>query len=111
MFGNDVLFLQRFLKSARFYGGALDGIYGPKTNSALAAFEDESEDVAAQHGRFDKRTEQNIMTLQLPTQQKAREFMTALKKGGMGGITAKVISGTRTYAEQADLYALGRIKP
>ena len=34
MFGNDVLFLQRFLKSARFYGSALDGIFGPKTNGA-----------------------------------------------------------------------------
>jgi peptidoglycan L-alanyl-D-glutamate endopeptidase CwlK len=111
MFGNDVLFLQRFLKSAHFYDGTLDGIYGPKTNGALTAFEDESEQIAAQHGRFDRRTEQNIMTLQLPAQEKARQLMSGLQKSGMGAISARVISGTRTYAEQAEIYALGRIKP
>jgi len=39
LFGEDILFLQRFLKSAGFYTGNLDGIYGKMTDAALNAFE------------------------------------------------------------------------
>ncbi len=31
MFGNDVLFMQRFLKSLGFYEGELDGNFSPVT--------------------------------------------------------------------------------
>ncbi|MEP6627177.1 MAG: hypothetical protein ABJA32_04295 [Ginsengibacter sp.] len=34
----DVLFYQRFLKSAGYYSGALDGQWGPVTNLADANF-------------------------------------------------------------------------
>lgn len=39
LFGEDTLFLQRFLQGAGFYTAKLDGIYGEKTDAALNAFE------------------------------------------------------------------------
>ena len=57
---------------------------------------------------FDDRTEKNIATLIPKAQEKAREFMAALKAAG---INAKIISGTRNYDEQDALYAQGRTAP
>ncbi len=57
---------------------------------------------------FDERTEKNIATLLPKAQQKAREFMAAVKAAG---IYAKMISGTRSYEEQDALYAQGRTAP
>jgi len=58
---------------------------------------------------FDKRTEGNIATLVPKAQEKARQFMTAiLPILEEKGCTAKIISGTRSYDEQDDLYAKGR---
>ncbi|MBS0497972.1 MAG: M15 family metallopeptidase [Proteobacteria bacterium] len=110
MFGNDVLFLQRFLKSAGFYTGDLDGKFGPLTDKALNAFEDESDNIANRSSRFDKRSEQNIMTLLPHAQIKAREFMAAVQAADLDGHIVKIISGTRTYAEQAEIFAQGRTK-
>jgi peptidoglycan L-alanyl-D-glutamate endopeptidase CwlK len=56
---------------------------------------------------FDARTEANIKTLRPVAQEKARGFMAACLAAG---ITLKIISGTRTYEEQNDLYAQGRTK-
>jgi len=55
--------------------------------------------------RFDDRTEANIATLLLLVQQKAREFMRVCLGSG---VPVKIISGNRTYADQAKLYAQGR---
>ncbi len=109
MFGNDILFLQRFLKSAGCYAGKLDGDYGPLTEAALRDFEFQCEQIANKYGRrYDMRTESCITTLQPSAQIEAREFMKALKEVSLN---AKIISGTRTYQEQNDLYAMGRTKP
>lgn len=56
---------------------------------------------------FDARTESNINTLLPAAQAKAREFMAACLAAG---ISLKIISGTRTYAEQNALYEHGRTK-
>src|ERR1700676_5276576 len=59
-------------------------------------------------GKVDDRSETVIATLLPEVQPYARALVT---KAGANGITIKVISGLRTYAEQDDLYAQGRTKP
>jgi Putative peptidoglycan binding domain len=57
MFGNDFLFLQRFLKSLGYYKGDLDGDFGPLTDAALDEFEMQTEKIANTFGQFDPLTE------------------------------------------------------
>lgn len=55
---------------------------------------------------FDERTERNIATLHPVAQKAAREFMQAVVPiMKQRGVDARIISGTRTYAEQDALYA------
>ncbi|HSF90533.1 MAG TPA: M15 family metallopeptidase [Saprospiraceae bacterium] len=105
LFKTDILFFQRLLKSSGLYTGKLDGIWGPKTEAAVTAFENQSTDIAATYGTFDSRSEINIYSLHLEAQKAARIFMNALRDAGIG---AKIISGTRTYLEQNDLFRKGR---
>jgi peptidoglycan L-alanyl-D-glutamate endopeptidase CwlK len=56
----------------------------------------------------DPRSERVIATLQPQVRPYARALV---KKAASMGITIKVISGLRTYAEQNELYAQGRTKP
>ena len=61
---------------------------------------------------FDDRTEGNIKTLHPRTQKAAREFMQAvIPIMNQRGVDVRIISGTRTYAEQDALYAKGRTQP
>lgn len=103
LFKQDVLFYQRFLKSNGFYKNKLDGDWGPKTDAADAAFIQETQDIAMEHGTFDSRSESNISTLTPKAQIIARKFLKALS-----GIDVRIISGTRTYSEQDALYKKGR---
>ncbi len=118
LFPNDILFTQRMLKAEGLYTGALDGIWGPLSEKAANAFDQQSRKTAAKYGTFDLRSEQNIATLSLNTQQEARQFMTRVQ-GAMSeripsGETAadlpivKIISGTRSYAEQNKIFRQGR---
>ena len=55
---------------------------------------------------FDERTESNIATLHPNAQEAARRFMAAVIPAmEPEGVTVKIISGTRTYAEQDALFA------
>ena len=105
LFADDVIFLQRFLKCGALYTGKVDGIWGRKTDAAVAAFEAQSERIADRHGRFDAASERHIRTLQPKAQEAARIF---LAKVLTSGITARVLSGTRTYGEQNALFRRGR---
>ena len=105
LFGDDVIFQQRFLKSAQLYTGRIDGIWGPLTDAAYDAFLTQSDESAAELGRFDRRTERNLVTLQLPAQRAARRFMSAVLGDGLD---ARIISGTRSYEEQNALFRQGR---
>lgn len=105
LFENDVIFLQRLLKSSGFYTDTIDGIWGPNTDAAVNAFETHSAQIAASLGTFDPRTEKNILTLHPKAQEAARASLTAIRAAG---INARIISGTRTYAEQNELYRKGR---
>src|SRR5690242_20063062 len=55
--------------------------------------------------KVDDRSEKVIATLLPEVRPYARALVT---KAAQNGITIKVISGLRTYAEQNDLYAQGR---
>ena len=105
LFEDDVVFLQRLLKSAGLYTDTIDGIWGPNTDAAVNTFETRSAQIAAALGTFDARTERSIRTLHLRAQEAARACLTTIRAAG---INARIISGTRTYAEQNALYRKGR---
>jgi len=58
--------------------------------------------------KVDERSERNISTLQPQVQPLARMLV---NRAAAAGITIKVISALRTYAEQDELFAQGRTKP
>jgi hypothetical protein len=105
LFGDDVIFQQRFLKSAQLYTGRLDGSWGPLTDGAHNAFFAQAEQIAVELGQFHRRTEGNLASLQLPAQRAPRGFMTLVLARG---IHARVISDTRSYEEQNALLRRGR---
>ena len=118
LFPDDILFTQRILKAEGMYRGELDGIWGPLTEEGATAFNRKSLAIAEQRGCFDLRSEGNIATLSLDTQQQARQFMSRVQlamtksnspgKSSTGPINVKIISGTRSYAEQNKLFRQGR---
>jgi peptidoglycan L-alanyl-D-glutamate endopeptidase CwlK len=59
-------------------------------------------------GTVDPRSEKNIATLHPRVQPYARSF---IQKAAAAGITIKIISGLRTYADQNALYTQGRTAP
>jgi peptidoglycan L-alanyl-D-glutamate endopeptidase CwlK len=101
----DVLFYQRLLKSNGFYAGALNGAWNPQTDAADAAFLARSEEIKTTLGAFDMRSETNIITLAPKVQALARKFLTIMKNNSLD---VRIISGTRTYAEQDALFRKGR---
>ena len=61
---------------------------------------------------FDERTERNLATLHPEVQRVMRSFLGVAKViAAKVGCDVKVISGTRSYAEQDALYARGRTVP
>lgn len=108
LFEDDVRFLQRLLKSAGFDHGKIDGIWGSKTDKAEDEFIKKYEELAERYGRFHQRSERNIVTLHPKAQEAARKFLQKMKEAN---INVRIISGTRTYAEQDALFAQGRTKP
>jgi peptidoglycan L-alanyl-D-glutamate endopeptidase CwlK len=104
-FPDDVLFFQRLLKTEGLYERSLDGIWGKYTEDAATEFERRSNEVRASLATFDQRSERHITTLTLQAQRQARLFLQRLLDVG---INARIISGTRTYAEQNLLYSKGR---
>lgn len=105
LFPDDITFLQRLLKSAGSDPGPIDGDWGPKTDKAMDKFEVKFAEIAAAEGTFHSRTEASIKTLHPKAQVLARRSLTSIRNAG---INARIISGTRTYAEQNKLFAQGR---
>jgi peptidoglycan L-alanyl-D-glutamate endopeptidase CwlK len=100
-------------------GAFVDGSPGPETwgtiylavvgKKAPDAIKNKApEEVAGDGKPADSRSEGNIATLHPRVRPYARAL---IEKAAGQGITIKVISGMRTYAEQADLYAKGRTAP
>ncbi|KCZ93251.1 M15 family metallopeptidase [Hyphomonas johnsonii] len=101
----EVLFRQRLLKASGFDPNGLDGIWGRNTEAADQAFMAASAALQTELGVFDERSERNIAGLHIRAQHFARTF---LSNAAAFPFTVRIISGTRTYAEQDDLYARGR---
>lgn len=101
----EVLYLQRVCACCGHYKGPLDGKWTPDVEAGELALEKRSRELAQEIGAFDPRSERNIATLMPPAQLVARKFMIAAD--GFRH-TVKIISGSRTYAEQDALYAIGR---
>lgn len=93
----------------RTLGVAADGKAGVQTWTALhARICGHSSAPTLQAGQVDERSERHIGTLH----PRVRDYARALVHSAAGqGITIKVISATRTYEEQAALYAKGRTAP
>jgi peptidoglycan L-alanyl-D-glutamate endopeptidase CwlK len=102
------MFWQRSLKCAGFYTDIIDGDFGSNSLQAAHDSEQASIAIANQLISFDGRSESNIQTLLPMAQKKARDFMKAVQAAG---VTIKIISGTRTFAEQEALYRQGRDLP
>lgn len=102
---DDILYTQRFLMASGYYLGRLDGIWGPKTDGATDRFDKDSAAIQKKYGILDSRSERCIITLQPIAQIEARQFM---KRITDAGLVARIISGTRTYAEQERLFRQGR---
>jgi peptidoglycan L-alanyl-D-glutamate endopeptidase CwlK len=102
LFKTDILFLQRILAVSGFYTKALNGKWSADVEAAEQALLARYEEIKGKLGQFDARTESNIATLIPQAQTKAREFMNAVKGQSL---TYRIISGTRTYAEQDALFA------
>jgi peptidoglycan L-alanyl-D-glutamate endopeptidase CwlK len=102
--GDAMLFLQRFLKGAGLYAAEFDGIWGEKTDAASTAFEARTMDIANTLGQFDSCGENAIGILHPKAQKAARVFLGKLLTAN---IDPRIISGTRTYAEQNVLYRKG----
>ena len=107
MFDNDIVFLQRILRAAGFYTKAIDGINGAGTKAGLVDFQKSFEDIAVKYGKFDVRSEIAISTLLPRAQELARQHLALILKAGY---SCEIINATRTYIEQAALYASGRTK-
>jgi len=106
LFSDDILFYQRVLSVSGFYDGSLNGQWTAAVEAADQAFAAEFASIASELGTFDTRSEGNIRT-QLPqTQRAARGFLERAKQ--LTGFDVRIISGTRTYAEQDLLYRKGR---
>lgn len=104
-FTDDILFLQRLLSCSGFYTNRLDGLYGGYTDAAEQAFDQACAKIAQQEGMFDARSERNIRNLLPKAQGLARRSLRAIRSEGFD---ARIISGTRGYAEQNALFRQGR---
>jgi len=112
LFAPDSVFLQRFLRAGGFYKHDIDGLIGPQSKAAVALFEHDAANVRTELGGFDQRSETTIGTMLIATQRAARRFLAATASAGLSsGLSARLISGTRTFAQQDALFAQGRTKP
>jgi len=92
-----------------FIGATPDGLWGPKSKAAIDAILNQSTvSPPTEDGQpeVDSRSEGNIATLHPKVRPIARQFII---DAAMQGITAKITSGTRTYAEQDALFAKGGV--
>lgn len=104
-FKDDLLFLQKFLKITSYYKGAIDGLFGPISSSALKSFNSDFEAIKNRFGAVDPRSERHLYTVHPNLQIIAR---TMINRSKSGKYDLKIISGTRSYKEQDDLYSMGR---
>lgn len=101
----DVLFTQRLLRLQGLYDGALDGLWGARTQAGSREFDRRAHALRERFGTFDTRSERHLLGLTLEAQAQARQFLQRVQPLPM---QVRVISGTRRYAEQDALFRQGR---
>lgn len=101
LFKTDVLFIQRLLSSSGLFKGKLDGKYSSALQFAEDTFDQLFLASLKKYGTFDTRSEGVIQTLIPKAQDAARQFMQIAVKAPF---QVKLLSGTRTYAEQHVLF-------
>ena len=106
LFEGDVLFYQRILASAGFYNDTLDGVWGSITDKADRDFTARYVEIRQEEGGFDPRSKSNIATLLPIAQIEARKFLTRAAQN-FARFNVRILSGSRTYAEQEALFAKG----
>ncbi|BCK75962.1 hypothetical protein AA0242T_1941 [Acetobacter aceti NRIC 0242] len=103
---DDIIFFQRFCASCGLYGGPIDGVFHENMRAASDSLKEQYEYIRNNEGVFDARSEKNILSLIPEAQIIARRMLVVSRK--LHPLVTKIISGTRTYAEQDALYAIGR---
>jgi len=101
----EILFIQRSCAASECYDGPLNGVWNAQIEVAEDRLSQMCSDIKSQLGAFDPRSEKCIASLLPPAQRAAREFMLVARNFEL---TVRIISGTRTYAEQNHLFAIGR---
>lgn len=104
MAAGDKKFFQRLLRLGGYYHGKIDGIAGPQTLQASAQYLADAAVIKSALGEFDARSEDNISTLLPDAQTVARLWLAAAQKNIGKQYSVKIICGTRTYAEQHQLF-------
>src|SRR6187431_2984120 len=94
---DEIKFVQRILCSAGCYTGPKNGVWSQAVDDGEAQLKTIANQLAAECGQFDDRSERCIRSLHPKAQRAAREFLRTLRGAG---IDARIISGTRTYPEQ-----------
>lgn len=102
---SETLYLQRFCRACGVFSGEIDGLWSTGLAEAEVKLDQSRKKIRDELGKFDPRTERNIATLILSAQRLAREFMNVALNSPHD---VRIISGSRTYAEQDALYAIGR---
>jgi peptidoglycan L-alanyl-D-glutamate endopeptidase CwlK len=102
---DEILYLQRTCAVCGIYKGPLDGKWSSSVAESEEMLNRQRRQIREELGEFDARTEKNISTLMPPAQRVARQFMRAAANFRCA---VRIISGSRTYAEQDALYAIGR---
>jgi peptidoglycan L-alanyl-D-glutamate endopeptidase CwlK len=103
----DPLFAKRILGTAGFYKGPLNGQWDSKVEQAAMEAVNQYRETRAKYGPLDSRSEAAIITLHPNAQAAARQVVNQMnaefaRQGN--GQTAKVLWGTRTYAQQNALF-------
>lgn len=101
----EILYLQRVCAICGLYRGPVDGKWTSQVADAEELLDSERRKIRDELGAFDVRTEKNIATLMPPAQKVARQFMNAATDFRL---KIRIISGSRTYAEQDALFEIGR---
>ncbi|PTQ59350.1 peptidoglycan L-alanyl-D-glutamate endopeptidase CwlK [Sphingomonas aurantiaca] len=100
-----ILYLQRTCACSGCYSDPIDGKWSAAVEAAEDRLHERAIALQAELGSYDPRTERAIATLIVPAQRVARQFMRVATEFPH---SIRIISGTRTYAEQDALYAIGR---
>jgi peptidoglycan L-alanyl-D-glutamate endopeptidase CwlK len=104
---DDPLFAKRILGTAGFYKGPLSPQWDSKVEQAAMEAVNSYRETRQKYGPLDSRSEAAIITLHPNAQAAARQVINQMnaefaKEGN--GLTAKVLWGTRTYAQQNALF-------